>query len=186
MLKNLSNTQLSVCGLVILLVIEFFSNAWIGFGESRKSLALEPWDKSVLNKPPTLVLSPVNDVFGLKPEPDPVAEEQRRLDAEAEAARLAREMKERKQQEVIAIGADNIRLFGISIYGGSDVALIKIDGAEGDKLLSLQRGEVFELQQGKVSITIDEVLTSEILLTIANKTNNESNSFNLVIFNYGL
>ena len=48
MLRNLSNNQLLLAGVGLALLIEFFTNAWVGFGESRKSLSVEPWDKSVL------------------------------------------------------------------------------------------------------------------------------------------
>lgn len=186
MLKNLSNHQLLAAGTGLLIIVEFFSNAWVGLGESSKSLSVESWDKSVLEQQQALTLAAVNDVFGLKPEPDPAADEKRKAQADAEAARLAKELAEKQKQKVIAVGADNIRLFGISISDESHLALVKIDAAAGDKLLSLQRGEAFEMQEGKVVITIDKVLSSEILLTVDNKTNNEKTSFNLVIFNYGL
>jgi len=186
MLRNLSNNQLLLTGVGLVLLIEFFTNAWVGLGESRKSLSVEPWDKSVLEAQDAVILAVVNDVFGLKPEPDPKAEEKRKAQAEAEAARLARELAEQQKQKVIAVGADNIRLFGISISEGNHLALMKIDAAAGDRLLSLAQGEAFAMQDGKVVITIDKVLSSEILLSIDNKTNNEKSSFNLVIFNYGL
>ena len=186
MLKNLSNHQLLLGGAGFVLAVEFFINAWVELGESDKSLSLQSWDKSVLVPQETLSLAAVNDVFGLKPEPDPAAEDKRRAAAEAEAARLARELAQQQQQKVLSIGEDNIRLFGISISDGSHLALLKIDAAAGDELLSLQKGEAFDIQAGKVVITIDEVLSSEILLTVDNKTNNEKTSFNLVIFNYEL
>jgi len=184
MLKNLSNNSLLLGGAGLVIAVEFFVNAWVGLGERDKSLSLESWDKSVLVPQEALSLAVVNDVFGLKPEPDPVAEDKRR--AEAESARLARELAQQQQQKVLTIGADNIRLFGISISDGSHLALLKIDAAAGDKLLSLQKGQAFDIQEGKVVITIDEVLSSEILLTVDNQTNNEKTSFNLVIFNYEL
>lgn len=186
MLRKLSNNQLLLAGAGLVLIIEFFANAWVGLGENSKSLSVEPWDKTVLSEPDALTPTAVNDVFGLKPEPDPKAEEKRKAQAEAEAARLAQELAEQEKQKVIAVGADNIRLFGISITDNSHVALVKIDAAAGDQLLSLQQGEAFAMQEGKVVITIDKVLGSGILLTVDNKTNNEKTSFNLVIFNYGL
>ena len=187
MLKVNNTAQVVFIGFGVLLLAEFFINVWIGFDAGKKNLNVDGWDKSVLSAKSEIELLPVNEVFGLKAEVDAQAEALRKQKEKDEAERLAREKAEleKRKQEVLTIGEENIRLFGITFSGEQKVALFKIKGMQGnERVLKLVAGEELSLKDNAFVIRIEHVSFDSVQLQVENVKANDQQVISLAMFNY--
>ncbi|MCY7294373.1 hypothetical protein [Alteromonas sp. a30] len=188
MLKKLNPSQAVLIGFITLLLIEFVVNVLIDESNSGRSLSTDSWDKTILAQQKSADLSPLNALFGLRSEAE--IEQERLAEEQARAAeQLAQKQKEnekKKRDDVLVFGKDNVRLFGISVNGDEKLAIISVKNtSKEDKLLKIRQGDSLALQDGKVNLTLDNVLSDSIQVSVINNIE-EKSSFNLVIFNYGI
>ncbi len=185
MLKISNRSQVLFSGLVILLLMDFFLNVWVGSGVGTKKLGVDDWDKSALARKSSFELFPVNAFFGLKPEVN--AEVLRIQNEKDEADRLAKLKAEqdKEKREVLTIGKEDIRLFGISFSGDKKVALFKISGVQGnERVLKLAAGEELAIQNSAFTIKIEQIEFDSVQLKVENVKAHNKQVFNLAMFKY--
>lgn len=184
MLQFNRTIQATFLVLGVIFIADFFTNVWVGDGKSNKNLDVEPWDKSVLSKPESKQVPPVNKYFGLKPEINGEAEAMRKRREEAE--RLAREQakKEEKRPEVLTIGQEDIHLFGVSMFGEQRFALFKVKMQGDDRILKLRAGDELSIQEQAFTVKVVRVENSSVRLDINNMKTNHQQIFDLALFKY--
>lgn len=186
MLKRVSPSQGVLIAFASLLVIEFVANVLLDNTNQGRTLSTDNWNKLIANTPSSEPLAPLNALFGLRSESELEQERIKIAEEKAKAEQLKQQQAKAKADEVIVVGKDSVRLFGISLNGNDKVAIISVKNlSKDDKLTNLKQGESLSLHDGMASLTVEKVLSDSIQVSVINNKE-EKSSFNLVIFNYGI
>ena len=184
MLNKVNPNQAVMAGFVLIILIEFLLNVLINDSRGGKTLSVEAWDTSIFAEKTVVTLAPLNALFGLRSEAE--IEQEKRAAEKAKAEQAQADKDQKPQDEVLVIGKDNVRLFGISLSQDEQVAIISVKNAgKEDKLHNVKQGESLVLHDGKSRLIVEKVLTDAIQVSVINNKE-EKSSFNLVIFNYGI
>ncbi|UAA39657.1 hypothetical protein KIH87_04685 [Paraneptunicella aestuarii] len=168
----------------IILLIEFWHNVWVDDFSNKKNLNVESWQKVTLSIGAQSQLHPLNEIFGLKPEPDP--EELKRL---AEAERLAQEKRELEESRIdtLTLGEKDVRLLGISQSHNGKAAILSITSStKVGEIFTILLNDSIDVVEGKMSILLKDVYPDSVKLIVSDGNGTQQSEFNLVIFNYDI
>lgn len=190
MLKQSNQNAALIFGVLLIMAIDFIANVWVGNGNEKKTLGVSNWNKSILIGNESLQIPPLNELFGLKAETSVLEEKERLrlLKEQEDAEKLARELaRKNKEKEILSIGEQDIRLFGITFSGEQKFALFNIKSAKnGESVLKLASGELLAVKDETFFIRIEDVRHDSVQLLIENTQTQEKNIINLAMFKYEL
>ena len=185
---NVSIKKLALAVIGILLIADGVINVFIGSGSANKTLAVPSIPKVfVANKAASTSYDAdvVDGLFGLKAVV--LARENARAQQAAQLrdAELANIQLEEPEQ-VLVIGEDQFRLFGVSSSGTQQYAIFSIDNPNEDRdLLELAMGETIELLNGLALLRLERVGVQSVSLRINYIESKEQVLLDLGLFESG-
>lgn len=180
---SIKNLALAVIG--ILLIADGIFNIFIGSGSANKTLAVPEVPNAVMGGVATsrsFDPDAVDGLFGLSAVVS--AREQaraRQAELEKEAELAAQEPVQAEQ--VLVIGEEQFRLFGVSSVGVQQYAIFSIDNSdENSDLLELELGASLELLDGLALLRLERVGVQSVSLLISYVESEEQVRVDLALF----
>ena len=181
---SIKNLALAVIG--ILLIADGVFNVFIGSGSGNKTLAVPEVPDALMDgvtTPSSFDPDAVDSLFGLtavvRAREQARAAEQAELDKEAEL--VAQEPEQAEQ--VLVIGEDQFRLFGVSSVGVQQYAIFSIDNSDKNSdLLELELGASLELLDGLALLRLERVGVQSVSLLISYVESEEQVRVDLALF----
>lgn len=181
---SIKNVALAVIG--ILLIADGIFNVFIGSGSANKTLAVPEIPEAIIGSvatPSNFDVDTVDGLFGLTAVVR--SREQARVALQAEIdkeAKLAAQEPEQVEQ-VLVIGEDQFRLFGVSSVGVQQYAIFSIDNSEENSdLLELELGASLELLDGLALLRLERVGVQSVSLLISYVESGEQVHVGLALF----
>ena len=185
---NLPGKTIVLAAIVLVLLTDGAVNLFVGTGSANKTLALPSVPEVfVANKAASSSYDPdvVDGLFGLK------AVVLARENARAQRAAQEREaelanIRPEEPEQVLVIGEDQFRLFGVSSNGMQQYAIFSIDNPNEDRdLLELAIGETIELLNGLALLSLERVGVQSVSLRINYIESKEQVLLDLGLFESG-
>lgn len=182
---NVSIKNLALACIVILFVVDGIFNVFIGSGSANKTLAVPEIPDAVMGVVTTSSSfdpDAVDGLFGLSvvvSAREQARAQQAELDKDAEL--VAQESEQTEQ--VLVIGEDQFRLFGVSSVGVQQYAIFSIDNSDDNSdLLELELGASLELLDGLALLRLERVGVQSVSLLISYVESEEQVRVDLALF----
>ena len=182
---NVSIKKLALAVIGILLIADGTFNVFIGSGSGNKTLAVPEIPSAQMGGVTTssrFDSDTIDGLFGLSAvvsAREQARAQQAELDKEAEL--VAREPEQAEQ--VLVIGEDQFRLFGVSSVGVRQYAILSIDNSdENSDLLELELGASLELLDGLALLRLERVGVQSVSLLISYVESEEQVRVDLALF----
>jgi hypothetical protein len=182
---KVSIKNLALAGIGILFVADGIFNVFIGSGSANKTLAVPEVPSALMGGVTTSSSfdpDAIDGLFGLSAvvsAREQARAQQAELDKEAEL--VAQEPEQTEQ--VLVIGEDQFRLFGVSSVGVQQYAIFSIDNSgENSDLLELELGASLELLDGLALLRLERVGVQSVSLLISYVESEEQVRVDLALF----
>ena len=182
---KVSIKNLALAGIGILFVADGIFNVFIGSGSANKTLAVPEVPSALMGGVTTSSSfdpDAIDGLFGLSAvvsAREQARAQQAELDKEAEL--VAQEPEQTEQ--VLVIGEDQFRLFGVSSVGVQQYAIFSIDNSgENSDLLELELGASLELLDVLALLRLERVGVQSVSLLISYVESEEQVRVDLALF----
>lgn len=188
MLNANRRVTVAIVTVLILAMIDFMSNVWVSIGSDKDLIPSGNIQSFQSKHAKPRQLPSVNRLFGMPVDEESsnaltkeqLLEQERLAQAQAE-----KEQRERERQQLLSIGEDNIRLFGVSLSASKSIAMLSVNLMNVNaKMEQRNEGETFYLAEDEIAITLVKVHVDAVDLEIKNSVSGKTDTFKLVMFEY--